>query len=466
MKWRRIPGLRAGVGLCVCAGLSMASAAVAQSAALNAPTPKVRPTRDRLIPDHFPAQPTVAPTLSIPVDPLGFSPPGPIYLGARNTLASLDFIGEDKLLFTFRVPGLLHRDPAGAAAGSQRQIRAVVLSLPSGTVESEATWTLYDRDRYLWMLNDGRFLLRDRNQLLVGDSTLTLKPFLQFPGPLLWLELDPGQQYLVTDSYEPPTAPKADDAPSESTTSPSLSTGGMTSGTADANATDASADAASSDDSGATPDTVVRILERGTGKVLLVSRVRSTVHLPINSTGYLENLRGQRWQWLLNMSYFQGGSATLTTLDSNCDLTNRFISDQLILATTCAPDGDRLVAVTTSGHMLWADQTPAVAIWPLVRVAPGGLRIARETLGVNHSVNSYSPIDSDDIKGQWLTVYDAATGDLALETPVSPPLDAGGNVAISPSARRVAVLNAGALQIFDLPAPPALPGSGIKPSGH
>jgi hypothetical protein len=36
-------------------------------------------------------------------------------------------------------------------------------------------------------------------------------------------------------------------------------------------------------------------------------------------------------------------------------------------------------------------------------------------------------------------------------------LDAGGNVTISPSGRRVAVLNAGAIQIFELPAPPLLP---------
>ena len=467
MKWRRALGPRAGLALWVCAGLSMAAAAPAQSPTLNAPTPKVRPTRDRLIPDHFPAQPTVAPTLSTPVDPLGFSSPGPIYLGARNTLASLDFIGEDKLLFTFRIPGLMHRESAKDATGSERQIRAVVLSLPSGAVEAEATWTLHDRARYLWMLHDGHFLLRDRNSLLLGDASLTLKPFLQFPGPLLWLELDPSQQYLVTDSYEPPSEEsKTGDVPSPSTASASITTSGTMGGTAGANATDASTDTASSDDAGATPDTVVRILERGSGKVMLISRVRSTVHLPINSLGYLETLRGQRWQWLLNLSYFRGGSATLAAVDSSCDLTNSFVSDQLVLATACGPDGDRLVAVTTTGRTLWADQTPAVAIWPLLTLAPGGLRIARETLGVTHLVNSYSPIDPDDIKGQWLTVYDAATGDMALETPVSPALDSGGNVAISPSGRRVAALNAGALQIFDLPAPPALPDSSIKTSGH
>jgi hypothetical protein len=435
------------MGLCVCACLSLAIRVAAEQLP-SAPDPgqrRARPPKDRVIPDHFPAQPTVAPTLSIPVEALGFSPPGPIYLGSRNALASLDFIGEDKLLFTFRIPGLLHRDPKGNMSGEERQIRAVVLSLPSGAVEAETSWTLHDRARYLWMLNDGHFLLRDRNGLMIGDSSLTLKPFLQFPGPLLWLEMDPAQQYIVADSYEPAkTAPKPDEVQSPATASASMTT----------------------DDEDGTPDTVVRILQRDTGKVMLVSRVRTTVHLPINSSGYLENLRGQKWQWLVNLSYFHGGNSMLGGVDSSCNLTNRFVTDHLVLVTACMQDGgDRIVALTTDGQQLWANQIPAVAIWPLVTISPGGLRIGRETLGVSHPVNAYQPIDSDDIKGQWLTVYDAATGDMALEAPVSPALDMGGNVAISPSGRRVAALNAGAIQIFDLPAPPPLPQTSIQTSG-
>ena len=79
--------------------------------------------------------------------------------------------------------------------------------------------------------------------------------------------------------------------------------------------------------------------------------------------------------------------------------------------------------MTTDGRSLWADQTPAVAVWPELTIAPNGLRIARETLGVSHPVNAYEPIQSDEIKGQWVTVYDAATGDMALEAPASPALD-------------------------------------------
>ncbi len=36
------------------------------------------------------------------------------------------------------------------------------------------------------------------------------------------------------------------------------------------------------------------------GQVMLVSRVRSTVHLPINAEGYLESLRGAGEAWVLN----------------------------------------------------------------------------------------------------------------------------------------------------------------------
>jgi hypothetical protein len=49
---------------------------------------------------------------------------------------------------------------------------------------------------------------------------------------------------------------------------------------------------------------------------------------------------------------------------------------------------------------------------------------------------------------------------------LSPVLDAGGNVAISPSGRRVAVLNAGAVEVFELPPAPPLPIVSAKQAVH
>ena len=128
-----------------------------------------------------------------------------------------------------------------------------------------------------------------------------------------------------------------------------------------------------------------------------------------------------------------------------------------MLVTGCSSGGGRkLVAMATDGRRLWEDSTSPLAVWPLLVRSPDGSRLAQETLAVDHAVNAYSPIDWQDVKGQLVRVFDAADGKVVLEAPANPALDAGGNVAISPSGRRVAVLNAGAIQVFDLPAPPAL----------
>jgi hypothetical protein len=400
-----------------------------------------RKAKDHSIPDRLPDKPSQPPAFSIPVEPLGFSPPGPIYLGSRNSLASLDFLDENRLLFTFRVPGLMRRDADESAQNEERQIRAAVLTLPTGAIESEALWTLHDRVRYLWMLKDGHFLLRDRDILQEGDAKLALKPLLQFPGSLLWLELDPSEQYLVTNSREPAliaSAPAVVPSPGNSLPPP-----------------DSNQPAQPQPDP---TDFVVRILHRESGKVMLVSRSRSSVHLPINSDGYLEGLRGSGRQWLINLNYFSGGSAIVGRVDSTCTPYFDFLSPREILATVCNAVGDRgLVALDTGGHRLWADENSTQSVWPLMAEASGGSRFAQETLAVTHEVDAFQPLDYQDIKGQLVQVFNAADGKLAFQAPASPPLDAGGNVAISPSGKRVAILNAGAIQVFDLPDPPLLP---------
>ena len=412
--------LRVGLLMAVASAAFCAlPSALAQGSLLDAPKPS-HSVRPPALPDRLPDKPSQPPAFKVPVEPLGFSAPGPLYLGQRNSLVSLDFLDEDRLLFTFRVPGLIRRE---AGEEEARQIRAVVLALPSGVVQAEALWTVHDRQRYLWMLTGGRFLLRDRDNLEMGDATLELKPFLRFPGPLLWLEMDPAQKFLVTDSREP-------------------------------------AASASKEPDGQKPadaDLSVRVLRRDSGQVMLVSRAPSTVHLPINSDGYLGSLRSSGDDWMLDLNYFSGGSRILGRIDSTCSPLFDFLSEHEVLVTTCTDSGaGKLVALTTDGRRLWEAQTSDESIWPLVVRSPDGSRLAREALSITHPVSARSPISQDDIKGQLVEVLDAADGKVTLEASASPVLDAGGNVAISPSGRRVAVLNGGAIQVFELPPPPPL----------
>jgi hypothetical protein len=260
--------------------------------------------------------------------------------------------------------------------------------------------------------------------------------------------MDPTGQYLVTNSREPAAAAKPGEVPTPDSARVSISGDGQE---------------PSKEPDLPQTDLVVRILRRDTGKVMLVSRTRATVHLPINSEGYLESLRGNGQQWLLNLNYFTGGSKILGRVDSVCSPALDFISQREVLVTACAAGGGRkLVAMATDGRRLWEDSTSPTAVWPLLVRSPDGSRLAQETLATSHAVNAFSPIDWQEVKGQLVRVFDAANGSVALEAPASPALDAGGNVAISPSGQRVAVLNAGAIQVFDLPPPPLL----TNPPGH
>jgi hypothetical protein len=398
-----------------------------------------------------PVRATFQPTFTIPIEPLGFTAPAIFYLGTRNSLVSLDFLDEDHLLLTFRVPGLIHRDhrePIGAEPGEERRVRAVVLALPGGNVQAETVWSLHDRRRYIWMLDNGQFLVRDRDELKIGDASLQLKPFLRFPGPVLWVEMDPNHKFVVTGSSEPPTsASRAGDVPSPGTAAATLV----------------------SDDPqpGGDPDLVLRILSRDSGKVLLVSHIKAAVHLPINADGFLETLRGNGRTWEVNLNHFEGGNTILGSVDSFCSPELDFISPREFLATTCESNGDpHVVAMTTGGHRLWETPGSNSAVWPILVTGGDGSRIARETLTVSHGVNAFAPLGTDDIKGQDVQVFDAATGKVALRAQANPIFDAGGNTAMSPSGRRVAIIMAEGIQVFDLPAAPPLPPDPPASSKH
>lgn len=422
----------------------------ARSVAAQKQVDPTEPVMPRHLVDHFPEKPSRTPTLEIPIDGLGFAAPGSIYLGARNALVSLDFLDEDHLLFSFRVPGLIHRDAKSDGESDERQIRALVLKLPEGTVQAEALWTVHDRLRYLWPIEGGHFLLRDRNRLIEGDATLRMKPYLDFPGPLLWIDLDPSGEYLVTNSLEPQKTETAADGSasaerkSEQGTGPSTA---MPTGIAD---DDLNAEAR--------PDMVLRVLRRDSGKVVLVSRVHSAAHLPINAEGYLENLRGHAPEWMLNFHYFEGGSRMLGTVPSGCDPEESFLSQNEILIQGCNDEGAyRLTGMTTAGRMLWIAQAPDTQTWPQLTVAANGSRLAWTTLDTAKPLDTFLPVASENVKEQSVTIFDAATGDIPLVSPLTPILDAGGNVALSPSGRRVALIDAGAIQVFDLPPPPPSP---------
>ncbi|HEV2136780.1 MAG TPA: hypothetical protein VGR47_21350 [Terracidiphilus sp.] len=421
----------------VCA-LEVAQAAAAQKKKSLPPDPSaLRPPqlKDHFLADRLPEKPTLPPFATIPLDPMDFAEPNPVYLGNRFTMASLDFLDEDHILFTFRVPGLIRRTPGKEDDDDEHNIRAVVIAIPSGTIKAQAIWVLHGRDRYIWPLKGGRFLIRDGQEISVGDERLRVKPSLSFPGPVLDLTMDPEEQYLVTSSHEPVAR--------ESKTGAS--------------------DDGPVDDHSTAPDYVLRVFRRASGDVLNVMRVRNVERIPINSQGILEALQGYSNQWKIDLADFQGGTKHIAQVVSQCMPKLEFLSDSEFLATTCKPEGGfGLIAITTSGQMLWQDSTSGYSVWPILRRTDAGLRFLHETLAATREIGAYWALDRTDVKAQRVRAIDAADGNVVFEATADPVLDAGGNAAISPSGRRVALLSGGKIEIFNLPPPPPLPAAATR----
>ncbi len=392
----------------------------------------------RKILDRYPQNPSLPPAFTISVGPLGFSIPGENYLLRHESLVSLDFLDEDRILFTFHVSGLMQRDADDTAAKEQR-IRAMVLAIQSGKIESEAAWVVPDRSRYLWMLNGGHFLLRVADGLDEGDTQLKMTANLRLPGRLLWIEMDPKQQFMILNTLESATASTKLDEPGLPAAKPSK---GIAEGQKPAEQDVLEA----------------RTIKRASGDVVRISRVPwtfQTTDWPMNSDGYLERSKESGNQWLLKLNSYAGGDRVLARVESTCPPKYSYVSESELLVDTCDPNGGwKLAATSTCGDSLWETRTSTNAIWPLLVTAPSGSPVARETLLLKRSVDRYKRmLDARDIKGQMVRVFDAANGKMVLEAPLTPILDGGGNVAISPSGQRVAILNAGAIQIFQLGKP-------------
>lgn len=398
------------------------------------------------------------PEFEIPVGPLGFAAPAPFYLGDRFAQVSLDFLSENSLLFTFRVPGLIPRGHTGKSQNTEaeRHIRAVVLSIPDGKVNAEALWTLHDHARYLWTLEDGRFILRDRDSLEIGDSSLRLTPYLHFPGAINYIEFDPEQKWLIADTTEP-VVPQQEQAANGAL----ASMVGLPASSAASVVTHGGGDAGQELQNSGMRD-LVRVLDAKSGKVRLYSQINGVVHLPVDGEGYYEALRGDGDRWLIVYEFFSGQMQHLGWVQSTCDPPLEVPAPGMVVASGCLASGERQLDLLRRGAdkdqgRLWSATTPPNQVWPQLRRSGEGLRLLRATLTVNHPVGIYNPLSADDIRGQVVQVFDLATGRVAITVPASPVLDGGGNFALSPSGTRLAVLNAGAIQIYELPPAPAMP---------
>jgi hypothetical protein len=367
------------------------------------------------------------PAIRIPVAPLGYRPPGAFYLTYRLSSATLHFIDDDQLLFTFRVGGLLRRMPSDRPGDDDQQIRAMVLEVRTGNVLRQTEWRMHDRAQYLWPFPDGKFVMRVRDTLFLTDDSLVLTPYLSFDTTLREIQVSPDRRMMVLER---------DDA---SKHGPSLVEG---------------------DVSPARNPVKVEVVTAGTRAATVLRETDSPVNVPIVGDGILDVLEGtQIGSYAIRDVPFAGQPRILADVKSGCQPSIQPVSARVALVVGCylGEDDRPIDAISLDGRELWSERWENKYIWGWFTYPQNGTRFAYESVEVTHPVSAFDALDQTDIAAQLVGVYDTDSGKLVLVRDVSPVLTAGQNVALSPDGTRFAVLRNGAIELYDLPpvsAPP------------
>jgi hypothetical protein len=365
------------------------------------------------------------PDIRISVAPLGYVAPNSFYLTSRLSSISLDFIDKDHLLFTFRLPGLMKRLPDEPPDDEDQMIRAVVLELPSGNVTAKTDWRMHDRSRYLWRLDEGRFLVRQRSSLFMTDTSLELQPYLHSDMPLESVQISPDRKMLAVESESKKqsqqtlasTVPTFGDPPPEA------------------------------------KPVQIYIFHADTRSLIAHAETLNAVEIPMMGEGRLQAISGKDDKWLIRYLPFRGEARTLIEIPSACHPTEETVSTNVTLVVTCPKSSNdhQVTAVNLDGKTLWQQRWESRYIWPTFQLTQDGSRFAYSSLQVNHPVGTMDPIDETNIVNQMVGVFDTQTGQLRLVKNATPILSAGQNYALSPDGLRFAILREGAIEVYDLP---------------
>lgn len=385
------------------------------------------------------AAPTVTPTVRIAVGPLGFMAPSEAYLQHRMAWATLDFVDDSHLLFTFHSSGLMRRIPGDPADDEDQMIHAVVLEIATGKVTQQADWRMHDRQRYLWALQDGKFLVRQRNSLYLTDSNLELRPYLTFDTDLEAIEVSPGRTLMAIEmvKFLAPAAGESDTLGDVSGLLPPslVSPGGIRQ-----------------------KRTELVLVHPGDKKAVAAVQMRNPMDLPLLEDGFLGALEGtQPKEWVIEKQLSGGDMEKIGEVKSMCRPDLVTLSANVALSENCpvnGADGYAVSALSMAGEVLWQGLWQSKYIWASFEVAENGSRFAYGSLETNRDIGRLDAFGEADVVAQPVGVFDTETGKLEVVKNASPILSGAHNFALSADGRRFAILRDGAIEVYDLPPVP------------
>ncbi len=400
--------------------------------------------------------------LLIPVEPLGFQMIPTRFQSTGATMFTLHFVDETHLLFTFNKRSLMPRLPDADPNDDDRNVEAVLLNLPDGKVLARTQWRTRDRDRYLWPLEHGRFLLRQRSKLTVLDplrnferqgaaEAFRQEAFLELSRPIGYVAVSPGGDLLGIETV-PPRKPKLTGAKADAAALAATVAGYKPPPQPEEN-------------SGHAPVQIhfFRMLSEKNGsrpgEEKLVARTAGTVgapnliSLPATGDGFLDIKRESSGVWLFDFVSHTGKRLELSPYDTSCAPRPYWLSRSEFVAFGCrgAQGKQELSYFNLKGEQPWLSVLQGSFVSPLIVGAPAGGRFAMSRTLISTSIFDTENLNADDLTGQEVSVESNLDGRVLLKVLATPIQRVGQNFDLSPSGTQFAVLHAGNLEVYRLP---------------
>ena len=390
------------------------------------------------------------PAIRIPLDSLGFQPQPEQFLLAGSSMITLNYVDNHHLLFTFRVHRLMPRIADDPPDDEDRVIEAVLLETPSGRVLARTDLRLHDNGQYLWSLGHGRFLLRTRDTLttfapmanLASGQPFRQRPFLTTTRRIGAVLLSPENDLLIVETAEqmPPVAP-----------SPTPLFGPAPKPTP--------APLGRPDD----PDPVTLSFyrlsmpaESGNEVTAIVAGTARSITfgaLAATGAGHIGVVDEGRQHWAFDFHPYHGQVKELAPFDSICRPRPQFVSNSEFISFGChSGNAPRVLGgFNMRGEEMWEQNLYGEFAAVSFAFAPSSGRFALERVLGGASADDIAPITPEAFTGQNVVVYQTESGKQLLHVDCSPIARAGQNFALSQDGMGLAVIHAGAIEVYSLP---------------
>ena len=335
--------------------------------------------------------------------------------------ASLSYLDDDNLLFTFDLRALRHRYADGIRLGSMKTVRAVLIDSSTHATKRIRDWQVQGDRRYIWPIANGRALVHIGQTLYLMNANLDSIRSVPVPGELVFVSVSPeGDRIAVGTLHERHTAELHGQL----------------------------ADAIQGE-----PEEDVDIKVFDDNFRLLSTSYRSTALAApaLTENGELRLRYIDHHQWRISEYRLDRTEHPVATIRSVCrpDITTPLPDTLFIVGCNASPLQNWYRVMGTGGHTILYDRGSSHEIQQSA-LASGEKAFTVRVVQTGESKANGDFFFNKDLVVQKISVYSATDGRRTFETNARPSLSEQ-SFATSPSGAQLAVLAGNSIDIYTMP---------------